>query len=169
MAKVEKSWTEKNGAVLSDSQLRERAKTWGPQTWERFLKETVDVPQTEILAESDTLENIASDSREHYQDMLSNDEFPNLNVFVGSLIRKLSIREHEVIHSVFWLGLTQGEIAKQLGVRKAVVRTYQNRALKKLGELFVEKFKNIGGLDPVERGGEIQDFTQKPIGRRRVS
>lgn len=169
MVAEKKPWLGKNGERISDASLKDMTKTWGANTWEEFLKTTVERPLRETLSSPQTVENLEDGYRDVYQDMLAHNEFPNLTQVVRALIMKLTIREREVVYATFWEGKSQNEIAKTLKIKRSVVRNYRDRALKKLGVLFVEKLLSVNGSKRNLDEPCPQDFAQKNIGKREAS
>lgn len=169
MALQKKPWLGKNGEPVPEVDLRSMTEAWGANTWEEFLKTTVECPLRETLSGSQAVENLEDGYRDAYQEMLAHEEYPNLTQLVRSLIKRLTIREREVVYATFWQGKSQNEIAKALKVKRSVIRNYRDRALKKLGVLFVEKMLSANGSKQNEEGACPQDFTQKDIGKREAS
>ncbi len=71
--KSESPWLNSDGTIKNDDEIKSISKGWSSQTWENFLKETVDVNQSsnEILSDAcwfDTLPNELS-----FADLFSND------------------------------------------------------------------------------------------------
>lgn len=128
-------------------ELHEKAKTWGASTWEEFLSSTVDHRLQETLSEVKSIEELEDGYRANYQEIVSSaGSNPNLRRHVRSLLKRLTIRERLVIYSIFWQGKRQAEIARDLNIRRSSVRNYRDRALKKLGVLFVQNMMSPKGL-----------------------
>ncbi len=149
-----KPWMDQNGGVVSETELREMARSWGAEVWEDFLKNTIDHPLRESLAESAQFE-IGAARREDYQELLAKDEHPRLAEILVSLMDVLTIRERYVVHQIFWEGKGQHEIARDLRIARCAVRNYRDRALRKLGMGF------IGRLLPAVLTGRSEDLGQK--------
>lgn len=138
MTMQQRPWMNKSGNNLSISELQESAKNWKPTIWEEFLKETVDVSLKETLLESMSIENFPFQPNQEDTNSIV-DRHPHLELFIRSSMKSLTIREYQVIYSIFWEGKTQCEIAKSLKITRSATRNYRDRSLKKLGALFIEK------------------------------
>ena len=80
--------------------------------------------------------------------MLSQEtDLPNLGAVIRSLLNRLSVRERKAIQALYWDGMSQREAARELRVSKTAVFEYRNRALRKLGSLFIEKLMIPKGLE----------------------
>lgn len=124
-------WLDPNGHLYSDDALREISKNWDAQTWERFLKETVEHPQQEELITdlllTDELDGVWLD------------EVPD-NSDVSEKIRRLirfhlTPRQQQVIRLIYWESKSERRIAEMLGVSRSTVVGLKRDSLNKLKRL----------------------------------
>ena len=169
MATEQKTWNGNDGEQLSDAELREVSKTWTAGTWEEFLKTTVEHPLRETLSDSTAIENLEDAYKGIYQEMLQHADYPHLKHLVGTLMKRLTIREREVVYEIFWHGLSQQEVGNKLRIKKSAVRNYRDRALKKMGVLLVEKLLPTNGFDLRRVGGDPQTPAAKVLSRKVAS
>lgn len=169
MMNEKKPWLDENGVRRSEGEIRSLAEKWGDKTWEEFLKDTVEKPLKDTLLKGLNYETIEAQVRETYQEMISTDFCPDLVGLVEMLINHLTIRERCVVHSLFWAGKSQSETAKELSLSKSSVRTYQNRALKKMGTLLIKNLMIRKASDSFSMDTGRHVFAQKHMGERRVS
>ena len=138
MTAHQKPWIDQYGRVLPDEELRKISQTWKPQVWEDYLK-TYESDQKEILAEN--LDLIAAPQYEEYIDvyksLLAQDEYPQLKKVVNAALCALTKRERQTIRALYWEGLTQSQIASQLGVNRKTIVSYRDRALQKLADFLL--------------------------------
>lgn len=164
-----KPWIDEQGQILKKNELEAISQKWSAKEWENFLSSTVDKPLQESLTETLTIENVKSELKEMYQNMLSQDEYPHLKEIVGSLLKKLTCREQQVIYQIFWEGHSQHEVAKSLGLKRSVIRNYRDQALRKLGVLFMSNILFIKRNTGLLKSACPYDSTQNSIDRRKAS
>lgn len=153
-----KPWLDPNGRIYSDDALKEVSKNWDAPTWERFLAETIDCPQREIVQSNE--ERLID---EYFTGDEKLDEMPRneLHDLIRQLIRRhLTIQQQSVIRMIYWQGRSEREIAEILGINKGRVPTIKRQSLSKLRRLL----ENRVGVFPMGRSntqtssqGETED------------
>ncbi len=167
MLNPNKPWLDENGSVLSDDDLRKVKTNWRAKDWEAYLDATIESPQQELLVSNQQgIEAMADHANQTYYDLLDCEDHPHLKREVRSALKRLTVREREVLHGIFWAGKSQREVAKITGLTKSSVTTYLERALKKLGNHFIERLVAPEELEHLDQGGR-QDFSQEPMGREK--
>lgn len=146
-------WLDPNGRLYSDDALREVSKTWDAETWERFLAQTVDHSQREILQ---------SDEERLIDEYLTGDEkldeMPRneLHGLIRQLIRRhLTHQQQKVIRMIFWENRSEREIAEIMGLNKGRVPTIKRQSLNKLKRLL----ENRVGVFPMGKSSD-RNFPQ---------
>lgn len=130
-----KPWLDKNGNPLPDDKLREIQKSWGGSTWEAYLADQVDVQMKEVLMGKPTDINKYSDEdHESFLENLKTSFFPNLEAHMEGAMRRLTRKEQQVLRALYWRNLSLRKAASELGLAVGTVRSYRDRALKKLHE-----------------------------------
>lgn len=150
---------------FADSDLREITKQWGGEAWEYYLASTVDVPLKESLLEkSDGIESIPQGYREAYQNMLQQDELPQVKAVIRVLLQHLSLREQRVVYGAFWEGKSLRDIAQEMKISKSTAANYKVRALEKLGKLLLKKI-SLEALQEKKFSESCPSFVgQNPLG-----
>ena len=162
----QKPWLDENGNVYSNEKLRVLKDGWNLETWEAFLKSDVEKACQEYLPDDPGfVENSQIGYSESYQDMASSERFPMLKEQVRAYLNRLTLKEQKIIQAIFWEGKSQRDIARELKVSRAAIFRTRDRALKKLGALFVDKFLSINSFNPSQGKGGHPILSQKPIGR----
>ena len=134
-------WIDENGKKYSDDILRVVSKDWDQKTWDRYLTETVDVPQRElILKEKGDVENHSEES--HYQ--FFKESFPkkkrdNLKSDLDMMMEELPQKECVILKMLFYEGLTPSKVAKRIGIDASSVRRLRKKGI----ELLKGKLKSI--------------------------
>ena len=154
-----KPWMVVDGNVAPTERLMDVAKSWSPEIWEDFLQTTVDKPLRESLVNHDCGEEVDQSALDAYQDMMTQVRHPHLESLVRVLMKKLTIREQSVLHAIFWDGKSQKEIAAQLRIGRSSVLNYRDRALKKLGAMFMARLAAVPLQDERETRSQRFDST----------
>lgn len=128
-----KPWLDPNGRLYSDDALKEISKTWDPSTWERFLSETIDVPQRELVQSTEERAiNEYLTGEEKLDEMPRNE----LHALIRQLMRRhLSIQQQTILRMIYWENRSEREIAETLGLTKSRVPTQKSKSLSKLKRL----------------------------------
>ncbi len=127
-----KPWIGKDGAELSDHDLRKISMNWAPATWELYLLTTVDCEMSRnetLLDDYDYRLN-----EEFTQDIWSDESSVPENVHdrIHSAIRSLTEQQRIVIRGVYFLGMPHHVIAKKLKIRRATVTQTNTISLNKI-------------------------------------
>lgn len=140
MCEERKPWMDENGNVYSNAKLKEIQESWDLGTWEDFLQSEVEVPRQEsLLTVPEALENFSNG----YGDMVRDEDdrvqqFPRMERQIRSYLSRLSAKEQRIVRYLFWDGMSQREIAVKCKMSRTAVVKCRDRALKRLGEFFVE-------------------------------
>lgn len=170
MKNQQKPWIKKDGDTFSDQELLEVTQQWGGDDWEDFLSSTVEKPLLETLPDHpEFIENCTSNFSQTYQDMLAQNEYPNLQAAVQAILRNLTIREQRVIYELFWQEKSLRTVARELGIGKKAIEIYRARALAKMGRLFLEQFSLNVKSTKASKEVSSRFRGQKPIGKEKVS
>ena len=128
-----------------DEEIKKECQSWTADEWDKYLKNTVDVPLSESFL------NNAVDSEyltnEEYQlgfvDALQKEHFPELEKFLHLAIAELSSTQRKIIYRSFWKGKSLSEQAFELSLTKQAVHGSKQRALEKLSKQIIFMVKNL--------------------------
>jgi DNA-binding CsgD family transcriptional regulator len=137
-----KPWLDPSGEVYSDGALREISKTWDANTWEYFLKDTVDRSEREINVSTEDYDFACANLTEKaWNDSTPRLEWDDpLKALVRRTIRDhLTVQQQQVVRLTYWGDLPERQIAEILGVYPNLVHIQKRRSLNKLRGLLEHK------------------------------
>lgn len=147
---MEKPWLDPNGQMYGAAALKEISKRWCPETWERFLIETVDRPQADAQVSSETYEELINKSSEpagNNQSICPDHHF----VALKKAMSRLTTQQSQILRHLFWDNRSIRETAKLMGVSKSLVSIQKQNSLKKLkGLMEIEMAKSPYSVGPRE-------------------
>lgn len=136
--KTTQPWQDSDGKILSSMEIKKVCKTWGPETWERYLNSVVEVELEETLFnKGDGSEYVPEDC---FTKFLEQAELPKYKAALKKSIQELTVKQQRVIFLVFWRNYSLSEVASCLGVTKATAQGLKARALQKLGKNIMDTF-----------------------------
>lgn len=126
-------WLNGNGSEKSLDEISEICKAWSCKTWEDYLK-TLEISQSEkILNKPDLIESFIQDGSPSMADLIiETKEYPQMRIFLSTLVTKLKRLERESIEGHYLDGLSQSEVANKIGVHRSTVHRAISRGLKQL-------------------------------------
>ena len=130
-----KPWLNDEGKILSDSEIEKLSQNWNQETWDCYLKETVEVSQKELPLKSFSMSESYSDHRheEFYAikriDLKRN---PVLKKFINDLVDAMSEEDRMMIRMIYWEDLSIRRVAQAMEVSKSTIVRRQKKALNKL-------------------------------------
>lgn len=140
---VSRPWLDDNGALHTDVRLREISAKWDADTWEQFLKETVEGSssyQREELISKHSYNRALDEMTESIWDYGPSTSDQGLCETVKRYCRDhLTPRQQHVVRLTFWEGLSERAIGEHLGVSRSTVMTQKRRALSKLKDLLAQR------------------------------
>ena len=127
-----KPWIGKDGAKLSDNDIRKISVNWTPATWELYLLTTVDCDMSRnetLLDDYDYRLN-----EEFTEDIWTKESSVPEYVHnrIHSAIRSLTEQQRIVIRGVYFLGMPHHVIAKKLKIQRATVTQTNTISLNKI-------------------------------------
>lgn len=139
--KIIRPWIDKNGDLFSDKKIEELGQSWDLETWDQYLKETVEVGLKEQLVNPRKYDLMRENPS--YNDLSGSKSQPH---GAGTLSRKtrnqihlmkqaLSRRDRYIVHYFFWEGLSTSDIAFLLKMKSQIVRKRKKQILKKFKRL----------------------------------
>jgi len=144
--KPKKEWLDTKGQILEDKYLKLVAQHWGIDIWDKYLFETVEVPQREMVtrsqrvyenyADTTDLEELIQDVAEGGSEVLGNDAFEKE---LRKAMSELTDNQEHVIYLTFWKNRRNKEIADYIGTTPESVRRLKIRALETLKRKLSQK------------------------------
>ena len=128
------------GNPLTDEQLQNVCKTWGEETWNKYLK-TIEVSNREdtTYVGAEFFNSIdASDVTSVVFNLTSGDDYPYLKSALKSCVMSLPKIQREIISLHYWEGLSIVEIASIRKVSKQSINKSLKLAIKKLHAAMVK-------------------------------
>ena len=136
-----KPWLDRNGQPLSTDELKSISRKWGPSMWEYYLS-SIEVEQTEFLLEDPN--SVDDLSYEEYKNFacqsMEKKDFPNLRIILEKVIHDLPKKQSQVLHHIFWEGLSMSEISKKYEVSRTAIQRTKERALRRAEKLLFKLF-----------------------------
>jgi hypothetical protein len=171
-AKKCEPWLDASGKVFDDAKLREASRDWDQETWERFLKATVDKSRAEEEVCHSGYVDLAEDQFEgtwgHFELLPWRIERE-----VRAAVEQLEEPCPEIIKRIFWNGETQQFIADQLFINRSKIQRMKKNSLSKIKSLLEKKRSVLGylirgaqSLAPSRRspGKQIRDVYRQDLG-----
>ena len=160
----ETPWLNKDGSFKSDAEIIKLKKTWGKETWQRYLDADVGTVEDENLVffpymDTETM----SEGSEFLAFLQRRRHHPNVHFALEMAFDGLSRAEKSVLEKYFWKEKTHSEIAKKLKISSSTVRVLKGRAIKKLKKILLsEKFTRK--LHSKKRKGKSKEKQQLKAG-----
>ena len=134
-------WIDENGKKYSDDSLKVISKDWDQKTWDRYLTETVDIPQRElILKGKGDIENHSEKSHcQFFKESFPKKKRDGLKSGLDMMMGELPPKECVILKMLFYEGLTPSKVAKRIGIDASSVRRLRKNGI----ELLKEKLKSI--------------------------
>ena len=115
----DKPWRDSNGDVLCNTTLKEISRSWDQDTWDRFLKDTVEGCQQDLLVKD--IEKVASKRAAKeamdafWVDSDAGTEYvkSKLEYRVEQLVWRLPPKEGEVVKHLFYENLSARQAARK--------------------------------------------------------
>ena len=146
MKAKKRPWTDVNGKLLSDDELKIVSKKWGKQAWEDYLSENVDVKLKERNISDPQL--IESYSNDEHSKFFSNGFDPSTNPYLKEMVRELvdtlPKNEKRVIRKIYWENKTLREIAREMGHHHSAIGKWHQNALLKLKSKILSIIVELG-------------------------
>lgn len=140
--KNETLWTQTNGKPIEERDLKKRCQSWSADTWEEFLKDTVDIEAKEMLLEEpEMIEYYSTEDHEDFiEGHLTPQEFPRLKQVMLNLLKEMPKKQQMVLELLFWEGKNLQEAADELGISRPSTFRLRNRALNSFTKLLLSSF-----------------------------
>ena len=124
--------------MLCDTKLKEISRSWDQDTWDRFLKDTVEGCQRDLLVKDfDRLINKRLGKQAIHEFWVEDQEEPEhvktaLECRVEQLVWRLPPKEGEVIKHLFYENLSPRQAARKMKVSHTWVQQLRNAAIERL-------------------------------------
>lgn len=111
-------WLNTDGSMLSDEKIKAISKDWSPETWEQFLKETVEHDDSLEQEDHALVSQAALDC--FSESLWEGNDSSKMSQVAKGLRRicrdHLTPRQQQIIRAIFWDSLSEREIANRLGL-----------------------------------------------------
>lgn len=124
-------WLDQNGKTLPTEKIKLISKDWDSETWESFLKSTVDAEASGYEVTTPKYESLCEDQ----QDTMwgSSEALPQaVQEEVRSAVRKLKERPKKIIRCHYWENLSVREIGKIEDLSFGRVQQIKNESLNEI-------------------------------------
>lgn len=165
-----KPWTDLEGKVLSDKQLREVSRSWDQATWDQFLTETVEGSasyQREELISSYCYDQVLDETAETIWECSTSPEIEDLCELVRRLCRDyLTPKQQYIIRMTFWDCFSIRQIAEVMNVTHSTVVDQKKAALKKIKHLLESRqsnfprYERVSQTRPDQKGSSHEDILE---------
>ncbi len=157
-------WLDGNGEMLPDHIIQASTKSWSPETWERFLVETVERSssyQRESLLRPRSYDSKVDATSETIWDCAYTSEGDAVCKTIRRLCRdKLTPRQQQIIRSVYWDGFSERKTAAMMGITRSTVAVQKQRALAKLRKLIERELPQFAD-DKKSQNAKLSTYLQK--------
>lgn len=156
-------WTNKNGSLLSDEQLKKVSKNWSTETWEAFLTETVEQEasyQRDLPAfgSPTALDNFSETIWEGQDSERMDEVAKGLRLICRD---HLTPRQQHIIRSTYWDGLSERQISELLDISRSTIRTQKERSHEKIKSQVLEQKLLEGGRHTSNKSETHQQLRKK--------
>ena len=130
-----KPWLKKYGKMRPDSEIKKLSQNWDEETWDNYLKKTVEVSQKELpLKSASTSERYSDQQHEVFYKNKRIDLKRNktLKRVLNELVDMLPEKERSLIRMIYWQNLSVRKIADVMGVSRSTVMRWHKKTLDKL-------------------------------------
>jgi len=152
-------WLTPEGRLYSDEILKQISKSWSLDTWEEFLKETVDKPLKEIPVTKQQLDRFDGNVVKEFWEKICNPEFDDeISSYVRRVIRDhLTPKQQHLIRLIFWEGYSESRVAECMSLSRNTVPGLKREILSKLKRL-LERHPRISTLnrEPQQEGVQCE-------------
>lgn len=157
-------WLTPEGRLYSDEILQQISKSWSLDTWEEFLKETVDKPLKEIPITKQELDRFDESVVKEFWDKICNSQFDDeVSAYVRRVIRDhLTPKQQQLVRLIFWEGYSLKQCAECMALSKSTVYGSKQDILKKLKRL-LERHPNVS---PLSRESQQEGDPSEPTSTR---
>ncbi len=130
-------WLDQNGKILSNEKIRSISKEWSAETWEEFLKSTVEVEALEQETLTQEYEKLCEKQKESVWG-------PSCSLPQGvqddihCAVKKLEERPRKIIRRSYWENKSVREIAAQEILSKSRVQEIKMTSLNQIKEMLVK-------------------------------
>jgi RNA polymerase sigma-B factor len=102
----------------------------------RILKKQQDLRRNEMLILNKPLDNSECESIEMIDTIAGSSNITKIEekIDIDQILSHLTLKQQKVIKMIFFLELTEKEVAEKLGISQPAVHKIKNRALKKIKE-----------------------------------
>jgi hypothetical protein len=126
-------WFDADGNLKSDDAIKAISGTWDADIWERFLNETVTSGMRESQISNHAFDLVLEGKTET---MFSTVEQKAVDPAVITRIHeirkhKLSDQQRRVVDFIYWAGLSERDVAGEMGLSRSTVVTLKDRSLNK--------------------------------------
>lgn len=157
-------WLDQKGKTLPTEKIKLISKDWDAETWEIFLKSTVDVEASGYEVTTPMYESLCEDQ----QDTMwgSSDSLPQpVQEEVRSAVRKLKERPKRIVRLHYWENLSLRKIAENENLTSSRIHKIKTDSLSKIKDLLENSVNTpsylIGGYEdfnlPKNREQEIKE------------
>jgi predicted DNA-binding protein (UPF0251 family) len=133
----QKPWEDTNGNMLSDKNLKTVSKSWDAETWENFLQQTVSIERAEDELLAEKYEALLEETFECAPRPSCAVPEPVVKQ-IKAAVRILAPQQQKIIKLHFWGGMSEREVACELGILRSNVNDSKKISLNKIKN-FLEK------------------------------
>lgn len=132
MNNLNKPWLNKSGRALSDEDLKETSRNWGPETWEAYLK-TLEAPIEGVqLTSHKEFRNRCNNMVTSIFEFSSSESSIELQAVIENSLKSLTKKQAFVIQRYFFDGRSEREIAAEIQKSQGTIQEIKKTALKRI-------------------------------------
>ena len=126
-------WLNTDGSMKSDKEISALGQHWNAETWDNYLKATIEHGDTELLLE-ESMDDIKALSAKDFFDFITTVEnYEYLQGYVQQAMRNnLSPKEESILRMKYFENMSEKEVAEKLSIGLETLKKYRKSALKKI-------------------------------------
>ncbi len=133
-------WLNPDGSMRADEEISELGQTWSAETWDNYLKATINHGDSELLVEKSMDDLKAYIAMDFLNFLTTTENYEFLHAYVQeALSSQLSVREGLIIKMKYFENMSEREVAEQLDIKIPTLKRYRRDALRKLKSFFISK------------------------------
>lgn len=121
-------WADEHGEPLAKEILIEKSRRWDRVTWEAYLKSLEG-----SLKESQPGHWVIQNSVVTETKCVPDNNFSNISAeAIEQLLSLLTPRQREIIHAIYWQGLSERQVARNFGISQSTVQDIKQRGITRI-------------------------------------
>ena len=130
-------WLKSDGSMKSDKEVSKLGQSWNAETWDNYLKATINHGDPDLLVEKSMDDIKAYIAKDFLSFLTTTESYEYLHAYVKEAIsKKLSPQEEKIIVMKYFNNMSEREVSEEMNVSLETIKKYRKSALKKLKKFF---------------------------------